>query len=202
MGGGTRKGGGFKLTSRYCFVTWSRSREFDPEVFRAQLEAKFPVGTQMFGCREFHGDGSPHYHVVFGFPHSVHWPDARSRFLMSGRDGELDTSAIHIDVPRRGEAVGEFLDRLNAYVDKEMEAVTFGSRVYERPVDTEPVAVSRRCNSCSVACRAAQAMWCGRCVGDGLRRRDRQVSYWYGREASAVIMTCIPWSSAGSCTTA
>jgi hypothetical protein len=78
-----------------------------------------PAGTLIFGSKELHRDGNPHYHAVMRFPYRVHWTDARQRLMLHAPDGLVDTRAIRITQPDPGETVTDFLDRTQAYCSKD-----------------------------------------------------------------------------------
>ena len=121
--------GKFILHSVYAYVTWSQSRIDDHEEFFCKLRAKMPEGTKIFGGRELHQDGHSHYHVVMQFPRRIHWTDARKHFMLQKEDGEVDTEAIRIEVPRLYEPVVEYLDRTQSYCEKDDNPWLFGERI-------------------------------------------------------------------------
>ena len=111
----------FRLQAVYCFVTWAKSRIDDHEVFYRLLVKRMPKNTQIFGARELHRDGSPHYHAAFRFRTAVHWPDARKRFMLVAPDGKVDTTAIRIIVPDKREDGSHFLGRTQSYCVKDKD---------------------------------------------------------------------------------
>jgi len=119
----------FLLHGVYAYVTWSQSRIDDHEEFFNKLRYILPEGTEVFGGKELHQDGHPHYHVVMHFPRRVHWTDARTKLMIKQDDGEVDTKAIRIEVPRLYEPVCEFLDRTQAYCAKDDNPWLFGDRI-------------------------------------------------------------------------
>jgi hypothetical protein len=121
--------GKFLLHGVYAYVTWSQSRIDDHEEFFNRLRAILPQGTEIFGGRELHQDGHSHYHVVMHFPRRVHWSDARTKLMVKKDDGDVDTKAIRIEVPRLYEPVCEFLDRTQAYCAKDDNPWLFGERI-------------------------------------------------------------------------
>jgi hypothetical protein len=121
-------GKGFLLRSQVCFVTWSQSRIRDRDEFYRGLVEIMPAGTKIFGSQEFHDDGRPHYHAVLLFPSRVHWSDATKYFMVKRADGQVDTRAIRIQVPEKGEVVEDFLQSTQAYCGKEGDDRVFGKR--------------------------------------------------------------------------
>lgn len=119
----------FVLHATYCYVTWSQSRIDDHEEFYCKLRARMPHGTEIFGGKELHEDGFPHYHVVMKFPRRIHWRDARKKFVLERSDGVVDTEAIRIVVPDLYQPVSEFLDHTQAYCAKDDNPWMFGERI-------------------------------------------------------------------------
>ena len=115
-------GGKFKFNGRYVFVTWSKSTIDDKEVFYEKLKDKLPVDVKMFGGKELHQDGTPHYHLVFSFPQKKHWPNAARHFSLEG-----DTTAIRFRKPKPRQRPGEFLENMMEYCAKDGD--TFGERL-------------------------------------------------------------------------
>jgi hypothetical protein len=120
---------GYHLTNDCCFVTWSQSRIHDHQVFHGKLMTMVPKGSQVFGTKELHGDGKPHYHAVMRFPGMVNWPDARSKLTVEHPDGSPDTKAISICVPEKGESRRDFLVRTQSYCMKDREEWRFGKLI-------------------------------------------------------------------------
>lgn len=153
----------FLLRSEVCFVTWSQSHFDDYEEFYGGLLKVMPPGTKMFGCQEFHGDGRPHYHVVLRFPFRVHWSDATKYFMVKRVDGQVDTRAIRITVPAKGEVVEEFLQRTQAYCAKEGNGRVFGRRFGET--------VMPSCVKCRSRVSGDDGCFCVSCVDGAWRER-------------------------------
>jgi len=101
----------FALRSTVCFVTWSQSRTYNHKQFYRKLQRIVPSGIEIFGGKELHRDGNPHYYAVLRFPYRVNWQDARRKLMVPGPDGDVDTEAIWIVVPDKTESVGDFLRR-------------------------------------------------------------------------------------------
>ena len=118
--------GKFELRNRFAFVTWARSRIEDHLVYYDKLMKMLPGGVKLFGGKELHDDGTPHYHVVIEFERRVHWRNAREKFMIRHDDGEVDTSAIRIVCPYRGQSVEQFLECTQAYCAKDSNPFTFG----------------------------------------------------------------------------
>ncbi|KAG0133635.1 hypothetical protein HOY82DRAFT_603986 [Tuber indicum] len=114
--------GKFRLNARYAYVTWSKSTIDDKEEFHLRLKSSIREIHELYGGRELHEDGTPHYHVVIRFAHRVNWPDARAKFHLAG-----DTEAIRIVPPQPRQPIGKFLRHTQAYCEKDGD--TFGTRV-------------------------------------------------------------------------
>lgn len=125
--------GKFVFQSEVAFVTYSRSRVEDKEEFhrclRDSLEPHLPwvsasekASLELFGSKELHEDGTPHYHVVVRFSKRVHWRQARKNFSMwIDVDGErvVDTHSIYIRTrEKRRESEAKWLDSVQSYVAK------------------------------------------------------------------------------------
>jgi hypothetical protein len=108
------KDGKWKFNGKHIYVTWSKSKIEEKEVFHQKLLALLPAGVRMFGGREMHEDGTPHYHVVFSFTEKVHWPDAAKKFSIEG-----DTNAIRFEKPKPRQRVNDFLENTMAYCSKD-----------------------------------------------------------------------------------
>src|SRR2546429_8916582 len=119
---GRGKDGTFKLNGVVAYVTWSKSTFHDKDAFYKALKTQLPEGTKIFGGKEFHKDGTPHYHVVIKLPYKVNWPDARNKFIIPG-----DTEAIHIQKPRPRQPIESFLRNTQAYSIKDEDL--FGDRI-------------------------------------------------------------------------
>jgi len=111
----------FKLNGLYCFVTWSQSKIDDHMEFYEKLKELLPEGAKVYGGKELHADGRPHYHAVIRFRRKVHWTDARKRLTISG-----DTEAIKIRVPEQRQSIREFLENTQSYCQKDDNPNVFG----------------------------------------------------------------------------
>jgi len=116
------KDGKWRFNGKHVYVTWSKSKIEEKEVFHQKLLALLPAGVRMFGGRELHEDGTPHYHVVFSFTEKVHWPDAAKKFTIEG-----DTNAIRFEKPKPRQRVSDFLENTMTYCAKDGD--TFGERL-------------------------------------------------------------------------
>ena len=126
----------FEFRGAYAFVTYTHSQVTDPQEFhrllRASLEAHLPLVGQLklFGSKELHEDGTPHYHVVLRFSPRVHWRGAREKFTVwLDKDGDRvpDTRSIFIRKKPEREPPASFLNSVQSYVVKEAkEPDTFG----------------------------------------------------------------------------
>ena len=116
------KGGKYRFNGKHIYVTWSKSKIDSKEEFHQKLLTVLPAGVRLFGGRELHQDGTPHYHVVFSFLEKVHWPDAAKKFSMEG-----DTTAIRFEKPKPRQRVSDFLENTMAYCAKDGD--TFGERL-------------------------------------------------------------------------
>ena len=114
--------GKYRFNGKHIYVTWSKSKIESKEEFHEKLLAMLPAGVRMFGGRELHQDGTPHYHVVFSFAHKVHWPDAVKMFSIEG-----DTNAIRFEKPKPRQRADGFLENTQAYCEKDGD--TFGERL-------------------------------------------------------------------------
>ena len=117
-----KTGGKYRFNGKYIYATWAKSRIDEKEVFHQKLLAILPAGVRLFGGRELHKDGTPHYHVVMSFSDKQHWPDAVKKLTIEG-----DTSAIRLDKPKPRQKVSGFLENTMAYCAKEGD--TFGERL-------------------------------------------------------------------------
>ena len=113
----------FGFSGECVFVTWSRSTIANKDDFHRKLVSMMPPGVKIFGGREYHQDGKPHYHVVLSFPAKVKWPDARKMFILEG-----DTTAVRITPPWRGQRIYDFLNNTQTYAAKKKD--TFGERIH------------------------------------------------------------------------
>ncbi len=108
---GLEKGqGNYHVNGKHLYVTWSKSKIESKDEFHEKLLVVLPAGVRLFGGRELHEDGTPHYHVVMSFDHKVHWPDARRKLSLEG-----DTSVIRIEKPKPCQKVSDFLENTMAY---------------------------------------------------------------------------------------
>ena len=114
--------GKYRFNGKHIYVTWSKSKIELKEEFHEKLVAMLPAGVRMFGGRELHQDGTPHYHVVFSFAEKVHWRDAAQKFAIEG-----DTNAIRFEKPKPRQRVSDFLENTMAYCAKDGD--TFGERL-------------------------------------------------------------------------
>lgn len=103
----------YLLNDKHIYVTWPKSTIHSKKEFHEKLLALLPSGIRLFGCRELHENGTPHYHVVF-FPAKVHWPDARGHFSIEG-----DTNAIQFKKPKLRQRTRDFLENTMAYCAKD-----------------------------------------------------------------------------------
>ncbi|KAH8203902.1 hypothetical protein TruAng_001966 [Truncatella angustata] len=81
--------------------------------------------VEIFGARELHADGHPHYHVVMRFETKVHWKNSYSRFAAQFEEGgELRqvATSIRIEKPDPGEHPKRFLEGVQGYILKEYGA--------------------------------------------------------------------------------
>jgi len=116
------KDGKWQFNGKHIYVTWSKSKIEEKEVFHQKLLAILPTEVRMFGGRELHQDGTPHYHVVFSFTEKVHWPDAANKFSIEG-----DTNVIRFEKPKPCRRISDFLEKTMAYCSKDGD--TFGERL-------------------------------------------------------------------------
>ncbi|CAM1504790.1 Fc.00g023810.m01.CDS01 [Cosmosporella sp. VM-42] len=132
----------YRFHGEVMFVTYTQSRMDDPEEFyrclRESLAPHLPrtgvTGQRgevmIFGAKELHVDGHPHYHVVLRFSPIVCWNNTREKLrVFIDVDGrrEVDTHAINIRKRSRREPMAIFLEHVQAYVAK--EGVVFGERI-------------------------------------------------------------------------
>ncbi|KAI1522598.1 hypothetical protein PtrSN002B_012169 [Pyrenophora tritici-repentis] len=119
MPGSKNVGSGYKLDTRAVLVTWSKSRITDVSLFEQNLVAMMPYGTEMYGCKELHKDGTPHYHVVLRFPKRHNWGlNAKQHFVMRTAEDEEDTTAIHFTPPTMYQREADFVRKTQAYCMK------------------------------------------------------------------------------------
>lgn len=115
-----------------AFVTYTRSHIHDKEEFSKALQwslrkslrsrrSTAGVGVSLFGSRELHKDGTPHYHVLVRFSEKVYWKEARKMFsVWTWNNGQsvLDTQSIYIRRRDKAEEVGKFLYCVQRYIAK------------------------------------------------------------------------------------
>ncbi|KID80826.1 ac1, partial [Metarhizium majus ARSEF 297] len=124
----------YEMKGKVFFVTWSQSQVTDKHKFHewllASLKPRLPatgVGgvqatVELFGCKELHEDGMPHFHVLLRFEPGVHWRDGRKNLeVMVEVDGKMvvDTRSIFIRKKRRRETLAKFMDDVQAYIAKD-----------------------------------------------------------------------------------
>lgn len=173
-------GKGFFLRAKVCFVTWCRSEFDDHTEFYEVLRERMPVGTRLFGCKELHRDGKPHYHVSMRFPEEVRWQDALGMFRLCRRDGGRDTKSIRISVLSRGEGEEQFLERTQAYCVKHGNESVFGARFGERDELVLPDGCWR-CARCERRLVEELDLVCV-CCTDMVVRKKVSTCRWYGTE--------------------
>lgn len=86
-----------------------------------ELKDAMPGGTNIYGGRELHFDGTLHY-CLLRSPTRVNWPDARESFRLPG-----DTDAIRMVKLKPRQPTKLFLDRIQRYCEKHSD--TFGERL-------------------------------------------------------------------------
>ena len=135
--------GEFILYSKLVFVTYTRSRINDKEEFHeclfdslerslARDWATYNVSVEMFGSKELHKSGIPHYHVVLRFSRKVYWPKARrelSVWILVNGHREIDTESIYIRKKKSEESDAKFLRCVQTYIAKKGDV--FGRRMAE-----------------------------------------------------------------------
>lgn len=123
----------FKLQVELAFITYTKSRFHDKmeffEAFKRTIEPHLPrvsaertATVEIFGSKELHQDGTPHYHVVVRFSPRVHWENARDKLAMwIDVNGErvADTRSIRICTKKTREPSEKFLNDVQAYVAKD-----------------------------------------------------------------------------------
>lgn len=140
--------GEFILYGKLVFVTYTRSRINDKEEFHQHLAeslerslarhwATYNVSVEIFGSKEMHECGIPHYHVVLRFSRKVYWPKARRELavwiLVNGRR-QVDTDSIYIRKKKAEESEGKFLRCVQKYIAKKGDV--FGKRMPETEGNT------------------------------------------------------------------
>jgi hypothetical protein len=113
--------GKYRFNGKNIFVTWSKSKIDSKEEFHRKLLAMLPADVKMFGGRELHQDGTPHYHVVVSFPVRKHSEDAAAMFSIEG-----DTNAIRFEKPKPRQHK-DFKKKKMAYCEKDGDV--FGERL-------------------------------------------------------------------------
>lgn len=128
--------GKFAVQAKVLFVTYSRSQVDDVEVFERSLRDSLslslpkkgrgdaPGTVQVFGSKELHEDGTPHYHVLLRFEPRVHWRDARKSLqVWIDVDGErrVDTESIFVSKRPLDQPMPDYLERVQAYIAKDKE---------------------------------------------------------------------------------
>lgn len=122
----------FYWIGNVVFITYCRSRVDDKEEFFRCLkeslwrslhmsEATRDVTVQVYGSKEIHKDGAPHYHVVLRFSETVHWFKAREKFYVwidVGGSREVDTYSMYIRKKPVRETDGYFLASVQKYTGK------------------------------------------------------------------------------------
>jgi len=122
----------FLFYASTAFVTYTRSRVKEKEEFHDLLQASLQrslsrdrvtekVTVRVFGSKELHEDGVPHYHVLVRFSKPVYWKKARERFsvwILAGGRPEVDTHSIFIRKKRADEEEGKFLYCVQTYIAK------------------------------------------------------------------------------------
>ncbi|KAH6653156.1 hypothetical protein BKA67DRAFT_568729 [Truncatella angustata] len=118
------------------------------EYLRVHLEAQMPPVSgdgserdkvEIFGAKELHEDGNPHYHVLIRFEHRVHWVDTYSRLAVPFvEDGvkKLVSTSIRVGHPRKGQRQNFYMNSVCAYILKGTGLGTdwvFGHRIKELP---------------------------------------------------------------------
>ncbi|KJZ68775.1 hypothetical protein HIM_11832 [Hirsutella minnesotensis 3608] len=149
----------FKLNAKMAFVTYSRSQMDDKEEFfkclKESLADSLPrvsatkkVAVEIFGSKEVHQDGTPHYHVVLRFSKKIHFRKAREKlFVWIIKDGQrvVDTESIYIRKKPAWESPSKFLQDVQAYVAKDGDV--FGEWIgTQAPTTAEQDSIVRRIN--------------------------------------------------------
>src|ERR1700742_3125559 len=106
------------------FVTWSRSKIEDHQRFASMLRDRLPEETKVYGSKELHVDGSPHYHAVVLLSDGVTLMDARETLTFPG-----DTDGIRIEKQEPPQSLDEFLEKTQAYVAKDDNPCIFGEYI-------------------------------------------------------------------------
>jgi hypothetical protein len=165
----------FVLRSQVCFVTWNRSHIQDHEEFYSLVKLQLPPKTQLYGSKELHKDGVPHYHVVIRFPYRVHWTDARRQLMLILDDGSVDTQSIRIELPQAGESEHEFIQRTQAYCSKDNNMLTFG----------DWISMMRSCTDCQKVLSHDTEAVCVTCVEGNYI--NKVCEYWMLRYVNVIL---------------
>jgi hypothetical protein len=176
--------GAFWLRTQVCFVTWCRSRISDVNEFKRLLLERMPVGTQVFGCREYHSDGFPHFHAVVCFATSVYWQDAAERFWLRCSDGSVDTQSVHFKVPKSKADVERFLHFTQRYCAKNANKDLFGERIV-LPVAGGTVVV--RCTGCEQQSKVDCGWLCSGCASSRELQTEKVTQFWSLLFSSSVV---------------
>jgi hypothetical protein len=131
------------------------------------LRAKMPPDTQIFGCKEYHVDGTPHYHAVVCFEHSVYWENARCRFWLKHPDGSVDTRSVHIVTPKVKDDELRFLDRTQRYCRKNANGDVFGEMIVLPP---SPGSCTLPCGRCKEPVSTGAVLRCRVCAREMVQR--------------------------------
>ena len=136
--------GEFRLYADVVFVTYSRSRVNDKNEFHetlfdslerslAQDRATSNVSVKLFGSKELHDSGIPHYHVAIQFSQKIYWPNARQMLsvwiIVNGRR-EIDTRSIFIKTQKPEDTAMKFLRNVQDYIAKDGDV--FGHRIPDK----------------------------------------------------------------------
>ncbi|PKY07285.1 hypothetical protein P168DRAFT_324711 [Aspergillus campestris IBT 28561] len=116
---GTKKLDG-TLHAKHAFVTFENSKILSAGEFHRRFQVKFPT-AEMFGSREWHADGTSHYHVVMRFPRRKHFTNTRKSLLLDGEDGEV---VVRVSVNK---SIRSFLEGTQAYCARDNNPDTFGT---------------------------------------------------------------------------
>ncbi|KID74492.1 Geminivirus AL1 replication-associated protein, catalytic domain protein, partial [Metarhizium majus ARSEF 297] len=123
------------------FVTYTRSRVEDKQRFYeylldslerslSRIRATQRVSVKVFGAKELHEDGTPHYHVLIQFSQTVLWTKARDRlavWIMEDGRPVVDTHSIYIKKKKAEESREKFVWAVQTYVGKHGDV--FGEKV-------------------------------------------------------------------------
>ncbi|KAK3166742.1 hypothetical protein OEA41_009867 [Lepraria neglecta] len=118
----TDSDGRYRFNGKHIYLTWSKSTIESKDEFHQKLKDLLPSKVRLFGGRELHQDGTPHYHVVCSFENKVNYPDAAKKFSIEG-----DTRAIRFEKPKTRRRVCDFLETAMANCAKDGD--TFGERL-------------------------------------------------------------------------